>query len=153
MKREFEDIEIIREDQMHVYGRYKSGGADHEAGDLVMLPKNVLARVLDWIEDMIGFSEPDKGPLSRFHTYGPDMMKLLAQGIRDNVGLVQDAIGDVAGVLSTTVQGAGSTSNNYTYGPMSINVYGAQGQDVNELARIVENKINAGLNRKGAVFR
>lgn len=52
MKREFEDIEIIREDQMHVYGRYKSGGADHEAGDLVMLPKNVLARVLDWIEDM-----------------------------------------------------------------------------------------------------
>ena len=109
--------------------------------------------LVDWIEDMIGFSEPDKGPLSRFHTYGPDMMKLLAQGIRDNVGLVQDAIGDVAGVLSTTVQGAGSTSNNYTYGPMSINVYGAQGQDVNELARIVENKINAGLNRKGAVFR
>jgi hypothetical protein len=53
MKRKFEGIEIIREDRMHVYGRYKSGGADHEAGDLVMLPKNVLAQALDWIEDMV----------------------------------------------------------------------------------------------------
>lgn len=52
MKRKFEGIKIIREDWLHVYGRYKSGGADHEAGDLVMLPKNVLAQVLDWIEDM-----------------------------------------------------------------------------------------------------
>lgn len=109
--------------------------------------------LVDWIEDMIGFSEPDKGPLSRFHTYGPDMMKLLAQGIRDNMGLVQDAVGDVAGLLSTTVQGAGNTTNSYSYGPMSINVYGSPGQDVNELARIIENKINSGINRKGAVFR
>jgi phage-related minor tail protein len=109
--------------------------------------------LVDWIEDMIGFSEPDKGPLSRFHTYGPDMMKLLASGIKDNAYLVQDAIGDVAGVLSGSVQGATPETNNYSYGPMSINVYGAEGQDVRELARIVEERISDNMRRTGAVFR
>lgn len=108
--------------------------------------------LVDWIEDMIGFSEPDKGPLSNFHTYGPDMMKLLAQGIRDNVGLVESAIGDVAGMLSTNIQGAGPETNNYSYGPMSINVYGAEGQDVTELARIVEDRISDKMLRQRAVF-
>ena len=109
--------------------------------------------LVDWIQDMIGFSEPDKGPLSNFHTYGPDMMKLLASGIKDNAYLVQDAIGDVAGVLSGSVQGATPETNNYSYGPMSINVYGAEGQDVRELARIVEERISDNMRRTGAVFR
>lgn len=106
--------------------------------------------LVNWIEDWIGFSEPDKGPLSRFHTYGPDMMKLLASGIRDNAYLVKDAIGDVSGLIAGDVSGA--TSNNYNYGPMSINVYGAQGQDVRELARVVEENINTRMKRQGAVF-
>ena len=106
--------------------------------------------LVNWIEDWIGFSEPDKGPLSRFHTYGPDMMRLLASGIRDNAYLVKDAIGDVSGLIAGDVSGA--TSNNYNYGPMSINVYGAQGQDVRELARVVEENINTRMKRQGAVF-
>lgn len=106
--------------------------------------------LVGWIEDMIGFSEPDKGPLSRFHTYGPDMMQLLAKGIKDNAYLVRDAIGDVSGLIAGGVSGA---TSNYNYGPMSINVYGAEGQDVRELARIVENRISDNMRRTGAVFR
>ena len=53
MKRRFEEINITHEDWLHIYGRYKSDGTDHKAGDLVMLPKNVLARILDWIDDMV----------------------------------------------------------------------------------------------------
>lgn len=107
--------------------------------------------LVNWIDDMIGFSEPDKGPLSRFHTYGPDMMKLLASGIRDNAYLVKDAIGDVSGLIAGDVSGA--TNNSYNYGPMSINVYGAEGQDVRELARVIEDRINTRINRQEAVFR
>lgn len=40
------------------------------------------------IRDLIGFSEPKKGPLSRFHTFAPDMMALFAKGIRENESLV-----------------------------------------------------------------
>lgn len=45
------------------------------------------------VKDRLGFSEPKKGPLSNFHTYAPDMMELFAQGIKDNEGVVADAIG------------------------------------------------------------
>lgn len=44
------------------------------------------------IHDRLHFSEPDVGPLSDFHTYAPDMMKLFAEGIRDNTGLVTGQI-------------------------------------------------------------
>lgn len=46
------------------------------------------------IWSFLGFSEPKEGPLSNFHTYAPDMMKLFAQGIEDNKHLITDAIGD-----------------------------------------------------------
>lgn len=44
------------------------------------------------IADRLGFSEPELGPLSNFHTYAPDMMKLFAEGIADNADIVNDAI-------------------------------------------------------------
>lgn len=36
------------------------------------------------IKQRVGFSEPEKGPLSDFHTYMPDMLKLMAYGIKTN---------------------------------------------------------------------
>lgn len=41
------------------------------------------------VKDFLGFSEPEKGPLSNFHTYAPDMMALYAQGIRENTPMLQ----------------------------------------------------------------
>ena len=35
------------------------------------------------VADFLGFSEPERGPLSDFHTYAPDMMDLYAKGIRE----------------------------------------------------------------------
>ena len=40
------------------------------------------------IKSILGFSEPEKGPLSDFHTYAPDMLELFAQGIEKNIPLV-----------------------------------------------------------------
>ena len=51
-----------------------------------------ISSIASGIKKLIGFSEPDEGPLSDFHTYAPDMMALFAQGIRDNQYLVDDAI-------------------------------------------------------------
>jgi len=50
--------------------------------------KNVAGKV----KDFLGFSEPDEGPLSNFHTYAPDMMELFAKGIADNTDVVTDQI-------------------------------------------------------------
>jgi hypothetical protein len=56
--------------------------------------KETLRGAADKVKDFLGFSEPDEGPLSDFHTYAPDMMELFASGIRDNAKLLTDAVRD-----------------------------------------------------------
>lgn len=51
------------------------------------------------ISSYIHFSEPDKGALSNFHTWMPDMMNQMAKGIEDNTYLVENAINRVADSL------------------------------------------------------
>jgi phage-related protein len=53
---------------------------------------NTMKNLAKGISSYIHFSEPDVGPLSDFHTYAPDMMRLFAQGILDNQGPVQSAM-------------------------------------------------------------
>lgn len=57
--------------------------------------------VANKIKDFLGFSEPDEGPLSNFHTFAPDMMKLYSEGITDNLDLVEDAVRDTASAIES----------------------------------------------------
>lgn len=52
------------------------------------------------VKDFLGFSEPKEGPLSNFHTFAPDMMDLFAEGIDQNINVVQNSVEDVAGVVA-----------------------------------------------------
>lgn len=61
--------------------------------------KNASNSTANIINAHFHFSEPDVGPLSNFHTWMPDMMHLMAQGIRDNMGLVKSAVDEVANVM------------------------------------------------------
>lgn len=54
--------------------------------------KATVSGIGQMIKDFIGFSEPKEGPLSNFHTFAPDMMKLFAEGIADNEDIVKDQI-------------------------------------------------------------
>ena len=45
---------------------------------------DAVGKVADKVKSFLGFSEPEDGPLSNFHTFAPDMMKLFAQGIDQN---------------------------------------------------------------------
>ena len=56
--------------------------------------KNTLGQTAQSIKDYLGFSEPEKGPLSNFHTYAPDMMDLFIKGIKDNEGKLRNQIAD-----------------------------------------------------------
>lgn len=48
------------------------------------------------VKDYIGFSEPDKGPLSNFHTFAPDMIDLFTQGVNDGQGKLIGSISSMA---------------------------------------------------------
>lgn len=83
--------------------------------------KNGVRTVAQSIKDYLGFSEPDKGPLSDFHTYAPDMIDLFIQGLRQSqrrlqnqlaetfnpAGLAADGVADVtvgsAGMMGVTI--------------------------------------------------
>ena len=54
--------------------------------------KATVKNLASTVKSYIGFSVPEKGPLSDADTYMPDMMKLFAKGIKDNTGLVTDQI-------------------------------------------------------------
>ena len=47
--------------------------------------------VANTVKDFLGFSEPDEGPLSNFHTYAPDMIDLFVKGINENVDRIGTA--------------------------------------------------------------
>lgn len=50
--------------------------------------RQVVSDFAKMISDFLGFSEPEKGELSNFHTFAPDMMQLFASGIRQKQELV-----------------------------------------------------------------
>ena len=56
--------------------------------------------VADKIKSVLGFSEPEDGPLSDFHTYMPDMIDLMASGITSGKKKVKDALEGMTGEMS-----------------------------------------------------
>lgn len=114
--------------------------------------QGAVSDVAQGIRDFIGFSEPDKGPLSDFHTYMPDMINLMASGITRGLPALRDAANQAAGVLAGSLDMtsglrgqqlafAGAGGNSVSYGGVNVNVYGAEGQDVEALADIVSDRI------------
>ena len=65
--------------------------------------EDAVINVADTVADFLGFSEPDKGPLSNFHTFAPDMMDLFSRGIRENVWRVTDAMDGVASQMQSSI--------------------------------------------------
>lgn len=49
----------------------------------ISVVEGAVSNVASSIRDFIGFSEPERGPLSNFHTYMPDMFDLLEEGIEE----------------------------------------------------------------------
>ena len=68
--------------------------------------ENAKRKVSDFaqmIKNFLGFSEPKEGPLSNFHTYAPDMVKLFAQGLKDNQQLVANQLAQTFALPEQTV--------------------------------------------------
>ena len=68
--------------------------------------RNAASSVASGISSYLHFSEPDVGPLSRFHTFMPDMLKLMAAGIRGNAGLAENAAYELADRVSAAINTA-----------------------------------------------
>lgn len=115
--------------------------------------KESVSNVAQTVKNFLGFSEPKEGPLSNFHTYAPDMMELFAQGVKDNERLVTDQLersfdfGDsmINPVINSSGMVGGGTN-------ITMNVYGAQGQDMREFANYVISILDQRVNRRQRVW-
>ena len=61
---------------------------------------SAVSGVAGKIKSFLHFSEPDEGPLADFHTYMPDMIATMANGIRAGKEKVKNALGYVTGAMS-----------------------------------------------------
>ena len=114
-----------------------------------------ISGIASKIKKLLGFSEPEEGPLSDFHTYAPDMMKLFAKGITENAGLVTDAAERAFNLQPTIAAasspGATSSAVNY-YGGININVAASEGMSAREIADEVMERMQDVVNMRSAVF-
>ena len=100
---------------------------------------STISSVASTVASYIHFSEPDVGPLKDFHTFAPDMMKLFAQGIESNIGMVEDAMSTVSGTVARSMK---QNSYSSSVGAVNIVINAHEGQSVEELADIVQERIN-----------
>ena len=109
-----------------------------------------ISELAGMVASYIHFSEPDVGPLSDFHTYMPDMIDELVNGINQGIPQVAQAMNGLAQnmVPQANAQGMANNSTN----TFNINVYGAQGQNVSELADVIEQRITENVMRRGVAF-
>lgn len=120
--------------------------------------KTAVTNVADVVKSILGFSEPEEGPLSNFHTYAPDMMQLFAQGIKDNEDIVMDQLkksfdfSDVMATQTVNMESGGESRGNVVNGGVTLNIYGAEGQNTKELADVVMDRIMRLMNAGAAVY-
>lgn len=117
--------------------------------------KHAVSNFAGMIKSFLGFSEPEDGPLSNFHTYAPDMMKLFAKGILDNEQLVSNAINRAFDVQPTVEapempeQAREFTVPRYTAAESRSNMTVILELNQTELARTVFALNNAEVQRRG----
>lgn len=122
--------------------------------------KNAVSGVAKTIEKYLGFSEPELGPLSEFHTFGPDMMELLAKGINDESWRVLQAAQGVAANLRASLEGTTLTAQldqksiplgaGVTLNIANFNNY--SDSDIRELTNEIMETAASFAQRKGAVY-
>lgn len=121
---------------------------------LVKNVKDLAGGLVDGIKGLFGIHSPSKV----FAEIGKNLDAGLGKGIEDNFKFIDNAMDDLNTHVDVGITKNVNGSINGSSGPSStgsfdsnnitINVYGAQGQDINELAEIIEERLSNALYRQ-----
>ena len=134
-----------------------ASGIISAAQSLLASVRNIASQIASFLH----FSRPDTGPLREYEKWMPDFMAGLARGINANAWRVTDALQSVSGqmvftpqayAVQPTLAAAGGGGGGAVVPNINITVYGAEGQDVNQLADAIMRKIESATNQREAVF-
>lgn len=123
-----------------------ASGLKNAGGIIVDAAKNAAKSAFESAKNFLGIHSPSA--LFR-DQIGAMMAEGMAVGFEDNVPTseIEHALQPMTNVIPDAIGGT-----QYSYGGFAINVYGAPGQNVQELADIVANRINQAINSRQAVF-
>ena len=159
-------IEKIKElpEKVVSIGRNLVEGLWNGINDKIAWVKNKIYEmgdaILNAIKGIFGIASPSK----EFAKIGDFLAQGLAIGYEDGMddvkkemlkssnGLTASMTTEVSAYTSGLSSLANGSTTNYNGGSISINVYGAEGQNVNELARVIADKLEDMTRRKGLVY-
>lgn len=95
-----------------------------------------------------------KSPSKEFAEVGKMIDYGMAQGITGNINKVESAMDKLTGATTGSVDVSKTTTGNTMSNNINMNIYGAVGQDVKELAEIVEQRItqSIGVQMRGMAY-
>ena len=165
-KKGLQGVPGIIKDALDISSKAQTWGADVMKAFSAGIKSNVdkaskaAAVAAQGVKNVLGFSEPEEGPLSDFHTYAPDMMKLFAQGINSSQWEVINAAQGVAGNIRDALTGTTVTAQldqkslplapGVTLNIANFNNY--SDSDIRELTNEIMETAASFAARKGAVF-
>lgn len=106
--------------------------------------KSAVSGAWDAVVDFFKISSPSK----KMMWAGKMVDEGFAKGIEQSSSMVENAMDDISMIPNTDVSQPVSGTNAVSENHVIINVYGAQGQDVNELADIISKRINDVTDRR-----
>lgn len=124
----------------------------------------IIAKAVSWIGDIIKgflhFSRPDEGPLREYEKWMPDMIQGMADGIRDNAYLLQEAAADLGGKLKMQLQYDVGSANGFAQvatnsrtvrmGNITFNVYPSEDMDEERFAQYTITRLTQMINEEAA---
>lgn len=105
-----------------------------------------VSNVLDWVKGLFGIHSPSKVFANEIGKFIPPGITL---GVEQAMPRAMRDMGEELSALSALPMGGGTTTN---MGGVVLNVYGAEGQDVNALADAVMYRLQHAVERREAVF-
>lgn len=134
-----------------------ASGIANFAGLIADAARNAAKKAFDAAKAFLGIHSPSRLMRDQVGRY---ISEGIAVGIDQNVDSIEDSMRNISDLVAQPMSvgevgfaGGSGPGNAYnSSNSVVINVYGAVGQNVNELAEIVSRKINASVNRRGAAW-
>ena len=134
-----------------------AGGIANSAGLIADAARNAAKKAFEAAKAFLGIHSPSRLMRDQVGRY---ISEGIAVGIDQNVDSIEDSMRNISDLVAQPMSvgevgfagGSGSGNAYNSSNSVVINVYGAVGQNVNELAEIVSRKINASVNRRGAAW-
>lgn len=108
----------------------------------------VVGGAIEKGKSMLKINSPSKV----FAYYGKMVDEGFALGISDNASVVDKTLSNLMDISAPSINMGAMNGNGYSGGNIEVNIYGAQGQDVKELADIVVDEIDRRIRSRQEVY-